>query len=170
MPIDFTKLSLQDALDLAILIEDEARERYREFARVLGKRYPGDASDFFATMAVNETKHAQQLSTRRKKLFKSAKRQVDRSWFTDVEAPDYGKPRLFMSPRQAMEVALESEVKAFDFYDEAMEHVKDKDIRALFADLRAEEREHQKSIKKQMKSLPVGPDLDEDAADEPSAL
>ena len=30
--IDFATLSLVDALDLAILTEDEARERYEEFA------------------------------------------------------------------------------------------------------------------------------------------
>ena len=29
--IDFTELSLQDTLDLAIAIEEEARERYLEF-------------------------------------------------------------------------------------------------------------------------------------------
>ena len=29
--IDFRKLSLKDALDLAILVEDEAMERYNEF-------------------------------------------------------------------------------------------------------------------------------------------
>ena len=170
MPIDFATLTLQDALDLAILIEDEARERYTEFAKMLGKRYPGDAADFFSTMVVNETKHAKDLSTRRKKLFKSAKRKVDRTWFTDVEAPDYGKPRIFMSPRQAMEVALESEEKAYDFYDSALKFVKDKDVKALFVDLRAEEKLHAASVKKMMKGLPAGPDLDDDAADEPSAL
>ncbi|MHB8878912.1 MAG: ferritin-like domain-containing protein, partial [Myxococcaceae bacterium] len=170
MPIDYATLSLQDALDFAILIEDEARERYTEFAKMLGKRYPGDAADFFSAMVVNETKHAKDLQAKRKKLFKSAKRQVDRSMFTDVEAPDYGKPRIFMSPRQAMEVALESEVKAFDFYDDALKYVKDKDVRALFEDLRAEEKKHQQAIRKQMKNLPAGPDIDEDAADEPPAL
>ena len=30
--LDFQKLSLKDALDLAILIEEEAGERYLEFA------------------------------------------------------------------------------------------------------------------------------------------
>ena len=30
--IDFQTLSLMDALDLAILIEDEAQERYEDFA------------------------------------------------------------------------------------------------------------------------------------------
>jgi len=30
--IDFASLSLKDALDLAVLVEEEARERYEEFA------------------------------------------------------------------------------------------------------------------------------------------
>ena len=33
--IDFAKLTLQDALDLAILIEEDARGRYEEFARLV---------------------------------------------------------------------------------------------------------------------------------------
>src|SRR5689334_21920990 len=34
-------LSLQDALDLAILIEEEAKDRYDEFTRIVGGRYAG---------------------------------------------------------------------------------------------------------------------------------
>ena len=49
--VDFSKLDLQDALDLAVLIEKEAEERYRWFADMLGERYPGDAADFFSMMS-----------------------------------------------------------------------------------------------------------------------
>ena len=34
--LEFKKLSLQDALDLAILIEEEAKDRYEEFTRIVG--------------------------------------------------------------------------------------------------------------------------------------
>jgi len=37
--IEYAKLNLQDALDLAILIEEEACERYKEFAEHIGNRY-----------------------------------------------------------------------------------------------------------------------------------
>ena len=56
-PIDFRTLDLQDALDLALSIEEEAKERYEEFSRITGGRYAGDAADMFRQMAGYEAKH-----------------------------------------------------------------------------------------------------------------
>ena len=55
--IDFAKLSLQDALDLAVLIEEEARERYEEFAHQMRLHHTHEAARFFRFMAGNEEKH-----------------------------------------------------------------------------------------------------------------
>jgi rubrerythrin len=167
--IDFATLDLQDGLDLAILIEEEARERYQEFQKLVGGRYKGDASDVFKNMAESEAKHHAQLLARRTQLFKGAARRVDRSWFEDVEAPDRGKPRVFMGPRQALEVALESEQKAHDFFAGALPHVKNLEVQALFQELRDEELQHQRYIKKALNGLPPGPDVEEGAADEPGS-
>ena len=67
--VDFSKLTLMDALDLAILIEFEAFQRYTQFADRLGSRSPDDAASVFQSMAVNEKKHGDELAERRKKLF-----------------------------------------------------------------------------------------------------
>jgi hypothetical protein len=40
--VDFSKLTLMDALDLARLIEVEAFQRYTHFAKRLGSRDPND--------------------------------------------------------------------------------------------------------------------------------
>jgi erythrin-vacuolar iron transport family protein len=167
--IDFAKLTLQDALDFAILIEEEAEERYSEFSKIVGGRYQGDAADVFKKMAGYEAKHGQELAERRKKLFKGARRRVSRDMLFDVEAPDYGKPRVFMSARQAMEVALESEEKAHDFFAEALKHVKDAKVKKLFQELKAEEKKHQALLKRQLVKLPKGPDVEESEADEPGS-
>ncbi len=63
--IDFSKLSLMDALDLAGLIEVEAFQRYMLFATQLGQRDPNDAGSVFRSMAANEKKHGEQLARRR---------------------------------------------------------------------------------------------------------
>lgn len=42
--LDFSTLDLMDALDLAILIEVEARERYEFFAGQIGRRSAVDAA------------------------------------------------------------------------------------------------------------------------------
>ena len=167
--IDFATLSLQDALDLAILIEEEAEERYEELSHLVGGRYAGDAADVFRTMVVNESKHGRQLAERRAKLFGDAPRKVDRDMIWEVEAPDCGKPRAFMSARQALEVALSSEKKAHEFFDLAIPGLRNPDVRALFEELREEEASHQRMIEQHMKDMPDGPDVEEHEADEPGA-
>ena len=151
--IDFSKLTLKDALDLAILIEEEAKDRYESFAKLVGGRYKGDADEVFKTMAGYEAKHGAELASRRAKLFGDQPRTVTRDLIEDVEAPDTGQPRVFMSPRQAFEVALRSEDKAYDYFDAALKHVKDADVRKLFEELRAEEVQHQQYIRKARCSL-----------------
>jgi rubrerythrin len=167
--IDFARLSLQDALDLAILIEDEARERYEEFSHQLGTHHTPEAAKFFRMMAANETKHGENLTLRRQDLFGNAPTSVSRAMLWDVEAPDYDQSRMFMSVRQAMEVALDSEIKAHDFFADALTHVQHADVKALFAELRDEELEHQALVKQVMAKLPpeTSTITTDDFADEP---
>jgi erythrin-vacuolar iron transport family protein len=166
--IDFARLSLRDALELAILMEEEARDRYEEFARIVGGgRYAGDAADMFRMMAVNEAKHRDELTSRRDRLFAGAPSLLGPDQLEDVEAPDRGKPRVFMSARQAMEVALSSEEKARDFFDAALRHVQDPGVRKLFEELRGEEERHATMVRERLVRLPPGPDVEEDEADEP---
>lgn len=167
--IDFKKLTLQDALDLAILIEEEAKERYEQFTKIVGGRYAGDASDMFRDMAKNEAKHHADLLAKRTSLFGDAPRKVSSAMIDDVEAPDRGAPRTFMSARQAMEVALASEEKAYDFFAAALKVVSDPQVKALFTELRDEEAQHQKYVKQRLEKLPPGPDVEEDEADAPGS-
>src|SRR4051812_42800540 len=67
--IDFGKLSLKDALDLAVLIEEEARDRYEEFVDQMRQHRTPEASRFFAFMAGNEEKHRAELAERGGGLF-----------------------------------------------------------------------------------------------------
>ncbi len=169
MALDFARLDLRDALDLAILMEEEARQRYQEFTRLVGGRYPGDAADVFKLMASYEAKHGEQLRARRQSLFKDQPVRLTLDMLDDAEAPDRGTPRVFMSARDAMEVALASEQKAWAFFDGALGSVKDPGVRALFEELRAEEKEHEKLLAGRLKGLPKGPDLTEAEADAPGS-
>ena len=168
--IPFETLDLRDALDLAILIEQEAAERYTSFVSQTGQGYYGDAADVFAHMAVNEAKHGAQLAARRQHLFGDAPSRVDASMIFDVEAPDHSKPRTFMSPRQALEVARDGEQKAFEFYRDAIGHITDAEVRALFHELQAEEADHMDMIEGLLQHLPAGPEVEEHEADEPPAM
>jgi len=168
--IDFSRLSLQDALDLAILIEEEARDRYEEFVHQLETHHTVEAAAFFRSMAANEARHGLELNERRRALFQDAPRRVSRALLWDVEAPEYDQARVFMSARRAMEVALESEIKAHRFFLGALQYVTDPAVRSLFEDLCREEEHHQQLVRAELAKLPDGPDIDADAfADDPVA-
>lgn len=168
--IDFTSLSLMDALDLAILIEEEAKERYEEFAAQMEQHRTPEAAKFFRYMAANEAKHGQELAVRRQGLFAEAAVKVSRSQIFDIEAPDYDAARAFMSPRKAMAAALASEIKAHAFFVSALPAIQNADVRALFEELRDEEIEHQDLVKAELAKLPPDSGLsDEDFVDEPAA-
>ena len=167
--IDFANLSLKDALDLAILVEDEAQERYEEFAAQMEQHRTPDAAKFFRYMVENESKHGRELLARRVQKFGDAPRVVTRAMIFDIEAPDYDAARAFMTPRKAMEAAMACEVKAHNFFVAALPALKDVEVRALFEELRGEELEHQKLVQIELAKLPPDSGLsDEDFVDEPA--
>jgi rubrerythrin len=161
--IELATISLKDALDLAILVEEEAEERYHELEHQMEIHRTEEASAFFKFMATNEKKHGEELSARRKKLFGDAPRAVTRAMIFDIEAPDYDEARAFMSPREAFQVALRSEQKAFAFFDAAIPHLKDTEVKALFEELRGEEIHHQDLVNKELAKLPERDGLPLDA-------
>ena len=153
--LDLSKLSLMDALDLAILIEEEARQRYEMFASLIGRRGSGhDAGSFFASMAENEAKHGTDLLERRMALFGKVPMKLKLDDLYDVEAPDTGTPRRGMSIVKAFEVGLSAEKKAYDFYDKALPGITDPEVRTLFTELRDEETEHVEMLQAEMAKLP----------------
>lgn len=158
--LDFSKLTLMDALDLASLIELEAHKRYTEFADALGSRGVGDAGGVFRSMAVNENKHCEEIAERRLALFGDQPAKVSIDDIFDVEAPDSGAPRWNMSALQAYQVALYSEQKAQAFYDEALDYVTQPDVKALFAELRDEETEHVNMLVKIIAKLPPSAEIE----------
>ncbi|HUK66334.1 MAG TPA: ferritin family protein [Anaeromyxobacteraceae bacterium] len=167
--VDFASLSLRDALDLAILIEEEAQERYERLSAMVGGRYAGDAGDVFRFMAKNESLHGAELRERREALFAGEARSVGRDMLDDVEAPDWSKAGVFMSAHQALEAALESEVKAHAFFAQALPFLSEPDVKKLFQELAAEELKHQTLLRGKLRGLPPGPDLEPEMADEPGS-
>jgi len=152
--VDLSKITLMDALDLASLIEVEACQRYELFAAQLGRRDPIDAASVFRSMAINEKKHGDQLAERRRALFGDKPARVKLDDVFDIEAPDFGAPTWNMSAYKALQMALSSERKAFEFYDEALPGVTQPDVIALFRELREEEGEHIQMVEALIERLP----------------
>lgn len=152
--IDFAKMSLRDALDLAVLIEEEARDRYEELGDQLIAHRTPEAAGFFRKMARVEEIHRKQLYDRRHNEFDNEPSTVNASMLYDIEAPEYDEVRAFMTVERALEVALRCEEKAHAFFVEAIRRVKDPSVVALFNELREEEVEHQALVKAEMAKLP----------------
>jgi erythrin-vacuolar iron transport family protein len=168
--LDLAGLDLQDALDLAILIEEEARERYEELAEQMDNQHTAEAAAFFRAMVKNETRHGEELAARRRDLFGKARPRLDRSLLWEVEAPAYETVRAFMTLREALSVALEAEVKAHDFFARARTLPVAEPVKELFEELEQEEVLHQKLVREQLAGAPPDSDTSpEDYADEPVA-
>ena len=166
--LDFAGLSLKEALDIAIIIEDDARERYQELADQLELHHTGEAAEFFRFMLDQETKHGNELREYRKRLFGDARVEVDRTHIPEVETADYDAARAFMSPHQALRVALANESRAFDFFDRALNYVKDNEVAQLFKQLRADELDHLNRVQKVLGDLgPEDASQPDDFVDEP---
>lgn len=168
--IDFTTLTLRDALDLAILIEEEAAERYRELASQMELHHTPEAAAFFHFMVSNEERHRAQLAGQRAALFGNEPATVTRAMLWDVEAPEYDEVRASMTERQALEVARRSEVKAHDFFVAALPSVSNPEVKRLLEELRDEEVEHKRLLDAELAKVPPDPEVDaSDYEDEPVA-
>ena len=168
--IDFATLSLRDALDLAVLVEEEARDRYEELATQLKMHHTEAPSLFFLKMMRIEELHRVALLEQRTKSFKDAPVTVTRDMLFDVEAPEYDEVRMNMTLKQALTTALHAESKAHEFYVTALSSVKDEAVRALFAELAEEEVEHQTLVKAELARLTPETDGEpDDFDDEPVA-
>jgi rubrerythrin len=168
--IDFARLTLRDALDLAVLIEEEARDRYDELADQMELHHTPEAAQFFRFMCDNEEKHRAKLAARREKELGTIPRQVTRAMIFDVEAPEYDVARSSMTVRAALAAALRSEEKAHAFFVAALPAIRDAPVRALFEELREEEVEHQRLVRSELDKAPPDSELPGDAwEDEPTA-
>jgi rubrerythrin len=164
--IDFSRITLCDALDLALFVEEEARDRYEEFAEQLAVHHTPEAADFFRKMSRIEEKHRMQLQTRRQALFGNKPPAVRRTMIFDIEAPEYDEARAYMTVRHALEVALRCEVKAHGFFVAAVSAVRDPEIRALFEELREDEIKHQELVLAEMRRAIEQPGNPDDYSDE----
>lgn len=167
--MDTSRMNLRDAVDLAIRIGEDARQRYVELAARVGGRYPGDADEVFRTMAELEERHEQQLADRRRRVFGDAPPRIADDALDEVEPAELGAIRVFMGPREAVRVALEAEKRAFEFYDCASRKAADPAVRVFFEEQRADQADHCRTLEAWMRAAPVGPDLEEDEADPPGS-
>ena len=96
------------------------------------------------------------LPASRKKLFGKTARRIERALLWDVEAPGYETVHDFMTLREALKVAMEAEVKAYHYFNEALKLPLAPPVKKLFEELRQEEIAHQEDVGREFAKAPAG--------------
>lgn len=150
LEVDFSKMDGRDALDIAIVIEDEAQLAYEHLAEWVAGDGNTEAAEFFNRMAVREKRHKTEISERRKELYGDAPTRHDDDAPWQAEVPDYESLGREVSLADAFDVAMGAETRAHDFYAEAIDYIEDETVVELFEWLRKAEVEHQRMLKEEM--------------------
>lgn len=156
IPVELHTLTLKDALDLGIQIEEDARDSYVELAGQLRLNHRSHrVSKFFEQMAQMEEAHRAELIAIREARFPGEPMAVR---LEDVDAPaavHVEDVRVKLTLREALEKALEAEEAAKEFFDRVLVNVQDPEAGALFASLREEEVEHRRLVHEQLQHVPA---------------
>ena len=148
--VDFSKMNGQDALDIAVVIEDEAQLAYEHLAEWVAGDGNTEAAEFFKRMAGWEKRHKEAIAERRAKLFGDAPSNYDKNAIWHAEVPDYESLGKTVTMQEAFDVAMGAETRAHDFYAEALDYIDDPQIAELFDWLRKAEVEHQRMLRDEM--------------------
>ncbi len=155
IPIDFSKLSPQDILDIAAYIEAEAQERYETFAAHLESVGDRGAARFFLKMAELEGAHGARVAGRRRARFADLPAHVRDAVEWDVEGPPLDRSRTSFTVAEALDLAVASEVRARDFFAEAAEHLVDPAVAAVLRELHGDEIGHIRMLEERRAALPA---------------
>jgi erythrin-vacuolar iron transport family protein len=139
---DFSELTEQELLALAIGLEEEDNRTYGDLAETMRETYPGTAR-MFAAMAEEEDGHRHRLLDLYRQKFGDhipLIRRQDVKGFLDRKSLWLMRPLGLEKVRAQLEL-MEAESKRF--YQTAARHSSDAAIRQLLGDLAAEERRHE---------------------------
>jgi rubrerythrin len=139
---DFSELTEQELLALAIALEEEDSRTYGDLSEAMHETYPGTAR-MFAAMAKEENGHRHRLLNLYRKKFGDHIPMIRRQ---DVKGFLERKSVWFLQPLNLEKVRAQAELmeaEAKRFYQTAARHSTDVAIRQLLGDLAAEERRHE---------------------------
>lgn len=130
--------SIDDILDFAISLEQDAVDFYKQLAR---NSLTPDMKQVFEQFAREEIGHKVRLTeVRDRGLFKMKPEEV-----TDLQIADYLvsiRPSPEMSYSDALVLAMKREKAAFKLYMDLSEKAPDQDMKSLFLSLAIEESKH----------------------------
>ena len=128
----------------AIAIEREAAARYSELAQQMSDRGEDAVAEVFSGLARAEAAHLEALEQRAAGIALPNVAAGQYQWL-DAAAPETASHEWlfrFITPRQALLIALDAERRAEAFFESALVAAADPALRALAREMALEEREH----------------------------
>jgi len=155
--LDFALLTPADALDLAILLEEQARQTYLELVDLVADAAgEPDVLEFLRSMARHEQRHAQELLARRESLYPDVLPRVTAEQLEPLGRIEVPSPTAMLSLRAGLEAALAAEQRAEAYFRQALAEVSDTEVRRLLEELAEEEVEHQRAVTARLVALAPG--------------
>lgn len=149
-------------------LEREAGERYAELADQMEVHNNRDVAELFRKLAAIEGRHAKQILDRAQRLQIKLEGDVTTDWLAreGPETTPFGEVHYLMTPHQALFLALRNEERAVEHFQRIAEsgHA---DVRALAAEIVAEEREHVAMVRALIAKYPPPDALWSDDPDPP---
>lgn len=141
----------------AMMIEQEAVERYHEFAaRML--EYGNDAvASLFGKLAEFEAEHAFHLAKRTASMRLPRLAPGDYAWLEkDAPVPEaHAFVMRMLTPRLALEIALRAEERAKAFFDGVLNEASDAGIREVALDMVRDEQSHIDWVREELARVPM---------------
>jgi rubrerythrin len=160
----FTTLSTQEALRIAIFVEERNARIYRQFSELFGGFPDADSREIaavFAEMAAEEVSHGDQLEQRYIRRFGEAPCAIKAEDVPDlVELPRLPDGNIFAIARsgvspapqtQGLAIALAAEEGASRFYRHLAETADEPEFGEFYAELAQFESEHVDELRRRMK-------------------
>jgi rubrerythrin len=140
----------------AIAIEREAVERYSAFAERMDDLGNEATAEIFAVLARMETEHLEELLARTADMTLPALDGREYRWL-DGPAPETAARELvfrLMTPRHALEIALQGEKRAAAFFESVVMTADDAMLRALAREMAGDEGDHIAMLEKLLERTP----------------
>ncbi len=147
--------SVPELLAHALRIEEDAEERYLSLAEQMETHHNNEIARLFRWFAGHEAEHAQEIRERMACMPLPDIKPWDYNWqgAESPEAVDYAEVRYTISVREALELALAAEKRAFDFFGRIAAVAKDPEMRRWAAEFAEEEAEHVRLVEKEIARL-----------------
>jgi len=147
--------SVDEFLAYAARLEQEAVLRFKELAESAKTHGNKEVHEFFAQMAHYSQMHYQQAKERCGYHDLPVMSPDDFKW-PEMESPEaaaiWGADPL-MGVQEAMRLALEAELRGYEFYKNVLDTTTDPEIRAMAQEFTDEEAEHVEAIKRWIQRL-----------------